>query len=66
MSPAYLRQAQAAAYLSVSQRTLRDWTRRGIIPHVKPCRKVCLFAIADLERAMNRFRIQAVGEGVRP
>ena len=64
MSAAYLRPHDAAAYLSVSERTLRDWTRRGIIAHLKPCRKVCLFAIADLDKAMQRYRVQAVGEQV--
>lgn len=63
MNAAYLRPAEAAHYLSVSDRTLRDWIRRGILPHHKPCRKVCLFAVADLEKAMKRFRVEAVGEG---
>ena len=62
MTAAYLRPAEAAAYLSVSPRTLRDWQRQGRIPHYKPARKCCLFAIADLDRAMARFRVAAVGE----
>ena len=62
MSAAFLRKREAAAYLSIAVRTLSDWQRRGIVPHFKPSRKVCLFAVADLDRAMRRFRIQAVGE----
>ncbi len=62
MKPAFLRKKEAAAYLSVSVRTLSDWQRRGVLPHHKPSRKVCLFAVTDLENAMRRFRIQGVGE----
>ena len=64
-APAYLRKSDAAAYLSISPRTLTDWQRRGIVPHHKPCRKVCLFAVADLENAMSRFRIEAIGDNGR-
>jgi predicted site-specific integrase-resolvase len=59
----YLRKADAAHYLSVSVRTLTDWQRSGLIAHHKPARKVCLYAIADLDRAMCRYRVNAVGEG---
>lgn len=65
MTAAYLRKADAAAYLSISPRTLTDWQRRGVIAHHKPCRKVCLFAVADLEKAMSRFRIEAIGANGR-
>ncbi len=61
VTPAYMRPIEAASYMSVSPRTVRDWMRRGIIPHHKPCRKVCLFAVADLDKAMRRFRVEAIG-----
>ena len=58
---AYLRKAEAAEYLSVSVRTLSTWQKRGLIPHYKPAQKVCLYAIADLDRAMRKYRVDAVG-----
>jgi predicted site-specific integrase-resolvase len=62
VTPAYLRPPDAARFLGVTVRTVRDWQRSGILAYSKPCRKVCLFATADLEKAMRRFRVQAVGE----
>ncbi len=61
---AYLRPREAARYIPVSERTLRDWTARGIIPHYKVSHKVVLFRVSDLDRAMTRFRVNAVGEAV--
>jgi excisionase family DNA binding protein len=55
----YLRKREAASYMSVSTRTISDWMRRGILAYSKPCRKVTLFSIRDLERAMDRFRVEA-------
>ena len=49
-------------FSGVTIRPVRDWQRSGILAYSKPCRKVCLFATADLEKAMRRFRVQAVGE----
>lgn len=57
IEPAYLRKAETAKFLSVSVRTVSDWCRRGILPYHKPARKVCLFAVVDLHKAMRRFRI---------
>lgn len=55
----YLRKQGAAKYLSVSTRTITDWMRRGLLPYSKPARKVCLFAVADLEKAIRRFRVES-------
>lgn len=60
--PAYIRPDEAAKRCSVSTRTIRDWQRRGIIPFYKPSRKITLFAIADIDKAMNRFRVNSIGE----
>jgi len=62
IKPGYMRKEAAARYLGISIRTLTDWMRRGIVAHIKPVRKVCLFRQADIDAAMNRFRISAVGE----
>lgn len=59
ITPAYLRQEDSAKYLSIGPRTIRDWMKRGILPYHKPCKKVCLFAVADLDRAMKKYRVEA-------
>jgi excisionase family DNA binding protein len=61
VNPAYLRRPDAAAYLNVSERTISDWQRKRIIPHVKAGKKCVLFKRSDLDAAMNRFTVQAVG-----
>jgi hypothetical protein len=63
INPAFLRKADAAKFLSISPRTLTNWQRKGILSYSKPCRRVVLFAKTDLERAMARFRVDAVLEG---
>jgi excisionase family DNA binding protein len=63
MTAAFLRRKEAAHYLGISERALSEWQRRGVIPFYKPARRVCSFAVADLEKAMQRFRVAAVGEG---
>ncbi len=60
---AYLRPNETAERCSVSERTIRDWQRRGILPYYKPSRRVTLFAVADIDKAMARFRVAGVGEG---
>lgn len=60
--PGYLRKGDAAKYLNISIRTLTDWMRCGIVAYMKLSRKVCLFRQADLDAAMSRYRVSAVGE----
>ena len=62
ITPAYLRKADAAKYLLISPRTFSMWQRRGLIAYSKPARKVCLIAVADLDKMVRRFRINAIGE----
>lgn len=62
IKPGYLRPAAAAKYLGVTVRTLSNWTRARMIAQIKPSNRVCLFKVADLDAAMNRFRIRAFGE----
>ena len=61
-APAYIRPAGVAKRYSVSERTVRDWQRRGILPFHKPSRKVTLFSVAECDRAMLKFRVNAIGE----
>ena len=52
----YLRTGEAANYLAVSVRTIRDWTTRRILPAYKPTKRLTLYRVADLDGAMDRFR----------
>ena len=58
----YLRRAEAARYLGISLRTLSDWQRRRIVPVVKVGKRCVLFNRTDLDRALGRLTIHAVGE----
>ena len=58
----YIRRKEAAKYLGISLRTLSNFQRRGIIPYVRIGHRLTLFRIPDLDRAMKRFTIRAMGE----
>jgi excisionase family DNA binding protein len=57
----YLNREQAAAYLNIAPRTLSEWQARRIVPHIKCGRKCVRFNRADLDAAMQRFTVRAVG-----
>ena len=57
---AYLRPTEAARYLSVSTRTLREWTAKGVLSCHKLSHRCVLFSVKDLEKAMARYRVNAV------
>lgn len=63
MRPGYLRREDAARFLGVSLRTLATWQEERRIPFAKLSHRVCLFKIADLERAIDRLTVRAAGEG---
>ena len=48
-----LRRAEAAAALSISDRTLDQWTRAGDVPHVR-IGGVLLYPVADLAAWLAR------------
>ena len=58
----WTRGAGAAKHCGVSGRTIRDWQRRGLIPFAKVSHKICLYRIADLDRALERMTTKAIGE----
>lgn len=58
----YIRAKEAAAYMGVSTRTVSDWKAKSIIPYHKIARKVCLYRKVDLDKAIGRFRHNAVDE----
>jgi len=57
----YLRPAEATRLLPVSRRTLSNWQRRHLIPFYRIGRTV-MFKRTDVEAALEKFRISAVGE----
>ncbi|NCC53100.1 MAG: DNA-binding protein [Spartobacteria bacterium] len=59
----YLRPVGAARYLGISTRCLSEWQRKRLIPYVKAGRKCVLFKKSDLDTALARLRVAAIGEG---
>lgn len=57
----YIRRAEAAKYLGVAERTLSDWQARRIVPFVRVGRKCVMFSRQDLDRAMEKFKVEAAG-----
>jgi len=58
----YLRKRPAAKYLGISPRTLNDWMRRRLVAYTKVSHRVVVFRLKDLDAAMERLRVAAVGE----
>ena len=59
----YVRRPSAADYCGVSERTISDWQKRRIISFIKIGRKCVMFKRADLDVALDRFKIKAVRPG---
>jgi excisionase family DNA binding protein len=57
----YLRPDEAARAIGVSRRTLSAWQSARVISFRRIGRTV-LFSVADIQTAIDRFRIAAVGE----
>ena len=57
----YLRPDQAAQLLQISRRNLSNWQRRHVIGFYRIGRTV-MFKRTDIESALERFRVSAVGE----
>lgn len=53
----YLRTDEAAARCSVSPKTIRQWIDRRILPAFKPTQRTILIRVADLDKAMQRFKV---------
>jgi len=62
VQPGYYRPPQAAAYIGLSERHLRALTRRGALPVFRLGRRCALYSKSDLDKALKRFRVSAVGE----
>lgn len=57
----YLRRREAARYLGVSPRTISDWQAQRRIPHIKVGRRCVLFRVVDLDKAMAKLTVDAIG-----
>lgn len=57
-----LRPREAAKALGVSKRTLWDWTKRGLVPHVR-IERLVRYPVADLHRWL---RESATGSSSSP
>ena len=57
----YLRRAGVLAEYPISARTLSNWQQRRVVAFTKIGRTV-LFKREDIEAALNRFRVTAIGE----
>jgi len=57
-----LRTKDVAEYLNVCPRTLANLQRRRLIPFYRVSRGLTLFRKADLDKALERFRIKTANE----
>ena len=58
----YFRPQAAAVYCSISLRTLNRWTKARKVPVIRPGARAILYSRADLDEALRRYRISAIGE----
>ena len=54
--PAFLRPEDAAVYCGVSRRWLNKLVAAGQLPVIRPTKRLTLYARADLEASLLRFR----------
>lgn len=54
-------QAQAAKYAKMSKRYVSDLQKRRILPYIKVGRKCVLFRKSDIDAALRRFEVPAIG-----
>ena len=60
-SAPYLRSEEVTGMLPVCGRTLSNWRKKNILPYYKVGRAV-FYKRADIESALERFRIAGIGE----
>ncbi len=67
--PLALRRRDAARVLNISERTLWEWTRAGLIPCARigtGSRKTVLYSVVDLQAWLSRQADPAKGEDHDP
>ena len=57
----YLRPDEAARVIGISRRTLSAWQSARVIGFRRVGRTI-LFSVADIQQALDRFKVAAVGE----
>lgn len=60
----YLRPDEAARVIGVSRRTLASWQATRVIGFRRVGRTI-LFSVADIQAALDRYRIVPIGEAPR-
>ena len=61
-SQEYLRRDEVAEYLGIPISTLRDLQKQKKIPFYRLSPRLVLFKRSEVEKALERFKIRAVGE----
>lgn len=61
ITPAFLRPEDAARYVGISRRQLSNWNRDGLVPCSRLGKRLTLYAVADLNAAVLKFRTGSVG-----
>lgn len=61
VTPAFLRPAEAAKYIGVSERTIRAWQNQRVLPFSRMSRRCVLISVADLDAAVGKCRVEAIG-----
>lgn len=61
MTTTYTRKAEEAERLGIGQRTLDRWCAARIVPH-RRLGKVLLFNPAEVDAALARFTVAAIGD----
>lgn len=54
---AMLSSAEAARYLGITRSYLYKLTMKRLIPHYKPCGKMCYFKLSELEMWLQKNRV---------
>lgn len=57
--PTIYRTAKLAEALGVSIRTLERWRRDGLIPYLKVSRRVIIYDLSEVLKALGRFTMPA-------
>ena len=55
----YLRAHQVAKLLNISKRTVANWQKRRVLPHVK-LGQVVLFRRSEIMAVLERFKVEAI------
>lgn len=59
-TPAFLRPRDAAKYCGLSRRYLNKLSADGVLPVIRPSKRATLYARADLDGFLMKFRRAAV------